>query len=166
MNWSTTDLCDAYEDLLDSGELQIVQGAWLAFGARQAFSGPVRLARAFEDNSVVAAALQEAGQGAVLVVDGGGSMRRAMLGGNLARAAAANGWVGIVVHGAVRDVEEIDATAIGVRALGLCPRRTAKRGLGKRDVPVSFCGVTMRPGCWLYVDRDSMLVSPRELQRP
>jgi regulator of ribonuclease activity A len=163
ITWATTDLCDEREDLLESGELQIVQGQWLCLGARQAFGGQVRLACAFEDNSVVASALQESGDGAVLVVDAGGSLRRAMLGGNLARTAAANGWAGVVVHGAVRDAQEIDGAAIGVRALGLCPRRSIKRGQGQRDSSVTFCGVTIVPGAWLYADRDGILVSSRSL---
>jgi len=158
-NWATTDLCDQHEALIESGALQIVQGTWTALGGKISFGGPARLVYAFEDNSLVAESLQGAGHGAVLVVDGGGSLRRALVGGNLARAAQSNGWAGILVYGAVRDADEIDAAAIGVRALGLCPRRSVKRGLGRRDEPLTFSGVTIRPGDWIYADRDAILVS-------
>jgi regulator of ribonuclease activity A len=160
---STTDLCDRHEDLLDSGELQIVQGAWQWFGARRCLAGPARLLQVFEDNSLVADALRGAGDGAVLVVDGGGSLRRALIGGNLAQSAQQNGWAGALVYGAVRDTREIDAAAIGVCALGACPRRSIKRGQGQRDIAVSFGAVTIRPGAWIYADEDGILVSARRL---
>jgi regulator of ribonuclease activity A len=160
---STSDLCDRHEDLLEAGELQIIQGTWQWFGARRSFEGPVRLLQVFEDNSLVADALRGAGEGAVLVVDGGGSLRRALIGGNLAQAAQLNGWAGALVYGAVRDTREIDAAAIGVCALGACPRRSIKRGQGQRDGAVSFGGVTIRPGAWIYADADGILVSSRRL---
>jgi regulator of ribonuclease activity A len=161
--WSTTDLCDAHEDLLEAGELQVVYGAWQWFGQRRAFAGPARPLQVFEDNSLVAEALKRPGQGAVLVVDGGGSLRRALIGGNLAQAAQANGWAGALVHGAVRDRGEIDAAQIGICALGLCPRRSVKRGQGVADVAVGFGAATIRPGAWVYADADGILVSAREL---
>jgi len=161
--WTTTDLCDAHEDLLEAGLVRIVQGPWLTLGATESFCGQARVLRAFEDNSLVAELLKSAGDGAVLVVDAGASLRRAMLGGNLARAGAQNGWAGIVMHGAVRDADEIDAAPIGVRAVGLCPRRSLKRGQGQRNVAVSFRGVTVKPGAWIYADRDSILVAPHRL---
>jgi len=160
---STTDLCDRHEDLLETGELQVVQGSWHWYGARRCFAGPARLVQVFEDNSLVAEALREAGDGAVLVVDGGGSLRRALIGGNLAQAAEQNGWAGALIHGAVRDTREIDAAAIGVCALGVCPRRSIKRGQGQRDSAVSFGAVTIRPGAWIYADADGILVSARRL---
>ena len=163
--WSTTDLCDAHEDLLDCGELQVVHGAWQWFGQRRAFAGPARPLLVFEDNSRVGEALKQPGQGAVLVIDGGGSLHRALIGGNLALAAQANGWAGAVVHGAVRDRAEIDAARFAICALGLCPRRSVKRGQGIADVAVSFGGATIRPGAWVYADADGILVSVRELAR-
>lgn len=160
---STTDLCDAHEALFDSGELQVLAPGSLAFGARPKFCGPARTIKLFEDNSLLAQAVKEAGQGQVLVVDAGGSVRCAVLGGNLARNAADNGWAGVVVYGAVRDVAEIDACQVGVRALAVTPRRSIKRGEGQRDLAVTVFGAQVRPGDWIYADRDGVLVSRRRL---
>jgi regulator of ribonuclease activity A len=159
----TTDLCDANEPLFDSGELRVLPSGLLSFGARERFCGAARTIKLFEDNSLLAQAVREPGAGQVLVVDGGGSARCAVLGGNLARSAAENGWAGVIVFGAVRDVEEIDGCAIGVRALAVTPRRSVKRGEGQRDLVVAVCGVTIRPGDWIYADRDGVLVSERAL---
>ena len=159
----TTDLCDANEPLLESGELRVLAPGLLSFGARERFCGTARTIKLFEDNSLLAQAVREPGAGQVLVVDAGGSARCAVLGGNLARSAADNGWVGVIVFGAVRDVEEIDGCAIGVRALAVTPRRSVKRGEGQRDLAVAVCGVTVRPGDWVYADRDGVLVSGRAL---
>ena len=159
----TTDLCDANELLLESGELRVLAPGLLSFGARERFCGTARTIKLFEDNSLLAQAVREPGAGQVLVVDAGGSARCAVLGGNLARSAADNGWAGVIVFGAVRDVEEIDGCAIGVRALAVTPRRSVKRGEGQRDLAVAVCGVTVRPGDWVYADRDGVLVSGRAL---
>jgi regulator of ribonuclease activity A len=159
----TTDLCDANEALFDSGELQVLAPGLLSFGARERFCGKARTIKLFEDNSVLAKAVKEAGAGQVLVIDAGGSTRCAVLGGNLARSAADNGWAGVVVFGAVRDAEEIDGCAIGVRALAVTPRRSVKRGEGQRDLVVSACGAIVRPGDWIYADRDGVLVCSRPL---
>jgi regulator of ribonuclease activity A len=118
----------------------------------------VSTVRCFEDNSLVKAALEEAGKHRVLVVDGGGSLRRALLGGNLAAAAVRNGWSGIVVHGCVRDSVELARSEVGVRALALVPLPTEKRNTGARDVPVQVAGVWVRPGDWLYADDDGIVV--------
>ena len=159
----TTDLCDANEGLFDSGELQVLCPGLLSFGSRERFYGTARTIKLFEDNSLLAQAVKEAGNGQVLVVDAGGSTRCAVLGGNLARSAADNGWAGVVVFGAVRDVEEIDGCAVGVRALAVTPRRSVKRGEGQRDLVVSVCGAIVRPGDWIYADRDGVLVSAQPL---
>ncbi len=161
----TADLCDANEALLESGELQVLTPGLLSFGARQQFFGPVRTIKLFEDNSLLAQAVKQPGNGEVLIVDAGGSSRCAVLGGNLARDAATNGWAGVVVYGAVRDCEEIDGFDIGVRALATTPRRSIKRGEGQRDVVVSILGARIRPGDWFYADRDGALVSTRSLQQ-
>lgn len=161
--WSTTDLCDVHEALMESGELQVVQAAWQWFGSARSFAGPARPLQVIDDNSLVGEALKRPGEGAVLVIDGGGSLRRALIGGNLARAAQANGWAGAVVHGAVRDRAELDAVPIGICALGLCPRRSVKRGQGVAGIAVSFGGATIRPDAWIYADADGILVSAGRL---
>lgn len=161
----TTDLCDTNEQLFDSGELQVLAPGLLCFGSRERFCGTARTIKLFEDNSLLAQAVKEAGNGQVLVVDAGGSTRCAVLGGNLARSAADNRWAGVVIFGAVRDVGEIDGCSIGVRALAVTPRRSVKRGEGQRDLVVSVCGAIVRPGDWIYADRDGVLVSARSLHR-
>lgn len=163
MTVCTTDLCDAHEDWLLDGRLQVMAPGLLSLGARATFAGPATTLKLFEDNSLLAEAVKTPGQGRVLVVDAGGSLRCAVIGGNLAKAAADNGWAAVVVHGAARDADEIDACNVAVRALGLHPRRSVKRGTGERDVPVQFLGVTVRPGMWLYGDRDGVLVSSEPL---
>lgn len=155
----TTDLCDANEDRIADGRLVVLAPGWLHFGRRVAFAGPVTTLRVFEDNSLVAEAVRTEGDGRVLVIDGGGSLRCALVGGNLAKAAAENGWQGIVVNGAVRDADELDALDIGVRAMGLHPVRSIKRGQGEREVAIALSGALVRPGDWVYADRDGMLVS-------
>jgi len=160
---STTDLCDANEALFESGELQVLAPGLLRFGARERFCGVARTIKLFEDNSLLAQAVKEPGAGQVLVVDAGGSTRCAVLGGNLARSAADNGWAGVLVFGAVRDVDEIDGCAVGVRALAVTPRRSVKRGEGQRQLVVHVCDAIVRPGDWIYADRDGVLVSSRPL---
>lgn len=161
----TADLCDANEALFDSGELQVLGPGLLSFGERQRFCGTACTIKLFEDNSVLAQMVKEPGAGQVLVVDAGGSTRCAVLGGNLARLAAASGWAGVIVFGAVRDLEEIGGCAIGVRAVAVTPRRSVKRGEGQRDLVVSVCGALVRPGDWIYADRDGVLVCSRPLHR-
>jgi regulator of ribonuclease activity A len=160
---ATTDLCDAHEHLLPSGELQVLAPGYLALGQRRSFHGAAVTLKVHEDNSLVAELVKTPGEGRVLVVDGGGSLRCALFGGNLAVAAAANGWAGLLIHGCARDADEIDACAIGVRALALHPRRSVKRGVGERDAVLSFGGVRVAPGDWIYADRDGVLVARQAL---
>ncbi|MFN7571097.1 MAG: ribonuclease E activity regulator RraA [Betaproteobacteria bacterium] len=161
--FATTDLCDAHEDLLASGALRIVSVPLLAFGQRRRFAGPAATLKLFEDNSLLAEAVKTPGNGRVLVVDAGGSTRCAVLGGNLAMAAAASDWAGVLIAGAVRDADEIDACDLGVRALALCPRRSVKRGQGERDAVLDFLGARVAPGHWVYADRDGVLIADRPL---
>src|SRR5690606_38596291 len=160
---ATTDLCDANEASLDSGSLRVLSPALRAWGAHAAFCGPAATVRCFEDNTLVRSQLEKPGEGRVLVVDGGGSQRFALLGGNLAVLAERNGWAGVVINGCVRDTVEIDRCAIGVRALAAMPRRSRKLGGGSIDVPVDFAGVGVAPGQWIYADADGILVSDRPL---
>lgn len=155
----TCDLCDAHKNDSD-GALRVLPPVFRSFGARARFAGPVATVKCHEDNSLVKAALDTPGQGRVLVVDGGGSLRRALVGGNLAAAAARNGWAGIVVDGAVRDVAELAACDVGIRALALMPLPTDKRNQGQAEVPVVVQGVIVRPGEWLYADEDGIVVLP------
>ena len=155
MTLTTTDLSDAHP------EAQVCDPVFQSFGGRTSFSGPITTLKVFEDNSMVREIVQTPGEGRVLVVDGGGSLRCGLFGGNLAVAAAKNGWAGVVINGCARDADEIDAEPIGVRALALHPRRS-ERGLhsGQAGIPVHFAGVLFREGEWLLADRDGVLVLP------
>jgi regulator of ribonuclease activity A len=159
MTFATTDLCDAHEDQLAAGTLRALEPVFLAFGGAPAFSGPAVTLKLFEDNALVRATLEEPGDGRVLVVDGGGSLRCALVGGNIARLAEKNRWAGIVVHGCVRDTFELNACNVGIRALATHPQRGQKRGGGERDVPVRLPGALVRPGEWVYADVDGVLVA-------
>lgn len=156
-DFSTCDLCDAHKGDL-SGAFRVLPPVLRDFGAVRKFAGPVTTVKCFEDNSLVKAAVESPGNGRVLVVDGGGSMRRALLGGNLGAAAARNGWAGVVIDGCVRDVAELAGCALGIRALAVIPLPTEKRGEGQRDVAVQIQGVWVRPGDMLYADADGMVV--------
>ena len=158
MSFYTADLCDAHE-----AEVRTTEPVFSIYGRQIRFGGPIRTLRVFEDNSLVKKVLATTGAGAVLVVDGGASVRCALLGGNLAELAAANGWAGLVINGCVRDVHEINACDIGVRALGSCPRKSEKRGQGDEQLELSFAGVTFRPGEFLYADLDGVIVSASDL---
>lgn len=154
MTPATTDLSDSHP------EAQVCEPIFADFGGRLAFHGPIRTVKVFEDNAAVRAALETAGEGAVLVVDGGGSTRCALFGGNLGQLAVKNGWAGVVVYGCIRDSEEISQQEIGLKALGTHPRKSEK-GLHSavNNRVVSFAGVSFRPGAWLYADADGILVS-------
>ena len=135
----------------------------LDFGGRVAFHGEISTIKAFEDNSRVREAVAEPGRGRVLVVDGGGSRVRAMLGDLLAAKATENGWAGIVINGVIRDSAVIATLDLGVKALGRCPRKTEKLGDGRRDVVLELGGVTIVPGQWLYADADGVVVMDRQV---
>ncbi|MCE9666030.1 ribonuclease E activity regulator RraA [Halomonas sp. M5N1S17] len=153
----TPDICDAHP------EVQVLDPIFVNFGGREAFCGPVRTVKCFEDNSLVKEAVAEPGDGAVLVVDAGGSHRCAMLGDMVAEQAVDNGWSGVVLYGCVRDVDVLAETDLGVQALGTHPRKSEKRGEGQRDVPVTFAGVTLKPGQWLYADNNGIVVAEARL---
>lgn len=163
ISFSTCDFCDAHKDDT-SGMLRVLPPIFHSYGAAPSFAGTIVTVRCHEDNSVVKQVLeQEPGQGRVLVVDGGGVLQRALVGGKIAAAAARNGWAGLVVYGAVRDQLELASTLLGIRALALVPMPTSRAGQGQRDVPVQVQGVWLRPGEWLYADADGIVVAERPL---
>lgn len=151
-------------DLSDSApQARAIELAFGNYGAVKVFSGPAVTIKCHEDNSLVKQAVGEAGEGRVLVVDGGGSRRRALLGDMLAEQAASNDWAGLVIFGVIRDVDEIGAISVGVQALGTIPVKTEKLGVGQRDIPVSFGGVDILPGDYIYADNNGVLVSRQAL---
>lgn len=158
MDFKTTDLCDEFSD-----RLQIAEPVFGDYGGEVMFCGPITTLKVFEDNSLVRAALEEPGDGRVLVVDGGGSMRCALLGDQLAELAEDNDWAGIVINGCIRDSTAVADLNIGVKALGVHPLKSVKRGVGERDLSVRFAGVNFVPGAFLYADEDGLLVADEPL---
>ena len=158
MTFTTADLCDAHP-----GSLQLVQPLFHDYGGASRFAGPIDTLRVFEDNALVRQALETRGQGRVLVVDGGGSLKSALVGGRLAILARDNGWAGLIVNGCVRDSAETRKVPVGIKALNTSPMRSGKSGSGERGVPVSFAGVTFSPGQFVYADEDGVLVADRSL---
>ena len=154
----TADLCDDHAD-----SLQVAEIFFLDLGGHRAFHGEIQTIKAFEDNSLVREAVATSGKGKVLVIDSGGSTRRAMLGDLLAKKAVENGWEGVIVNGCIRDSAAISEMPIGVKALGTCPLKTEKRGLGDANVPVRFAGVDFVPGQFVYADEDGIVVSKNAL---
>ena len=151
-DWTTADLSDAWPDA------PVLSVPLHAFGGPRRFCGPAATVRCFEDNSRVREALSEPGLGRVLVVDGGGSTRCALVGDLLAAKGVENGWAGVVVWGAVRDAAVLATLPLGVMALGACPRKSTRRGEGQRDLALSLPGAAVRPGDWIYADLDGVLV--------
>ncbi len=154
----TADLVDEHDD-----RVRLCDRPWRRFGRVRSFWGPVATVRCFEDNALLKKALQERGDGRVMVVDGGGSTRCALIGDQIAAILAAGGWAGIVLNGAIRDSAEIDAMPVGVFCLGTTPKKSAKDGGGHRNVPIEFGGVEFRPGAYVYCDADGVLVSAEAL---
>ena len=152
------ELCDQYPE-----QVRVLEPMFMNFGGKERFYGEVVTIKAFEDNSLVREQVAQDGTGKVLVVDGGGSLRRAMLGDMLAEKAANNGWQGIVLYACIRDVNAIGEIDLGVQALATHPVKTDKRGLGDLNVPVTFGGTTIKPGDYLYADNNGVLVSDLEL---
>jgi regulator of ribonuclease activity A len=157
---STCDLCDTHKN---DDTLRVLPPVFHNYGGLSRFGGPVHTVKCHEDNSQLKAAVESPGQARVLVVDGGGSLRRALLGGNLAAAAARNGWAGVVIDGCVRDKAELAACALGIRALALLPLPTVRRNEGQAGMPVQVQGVWVRPGDWLYADEDGIVVAAHAL---
>lgn len=154
---STPDLSD------EAPEVRALELQFYNFGAIVQFSGRAVTIKCHEDNSLVKQCVDEAGAGRVIVVDGGGSQRRALLGDMLAEKAAANGWAGLVINGVIRDVDEIGQTNLGVQALGTCPIKTEKLGMGQRDIVIHMGGADIAPGDYVYADNNGVIVSKRAL---
>lgn len=155
---STPDLCDAHED-----SVQVLDPIFVNFGGIDNFGGEIVTVKCFEDNSLVKDTLATNGLGKVLVVDGGGSMRRALMGDNIAASAVKNGWAGVVIFGAIRDCDEIGEMALGVQALGTIPLKTEKRGLGDKNIALRFAGCDIKPGDFLYADNNGIIISAKKL---
>ncbi len=155
---STPDLCDQHEDSVSVVEVQMQ-----SFGGKDSFGGPITTVKCHEDNSLIKELASQPGNGRVMVVDGGGSMRRALLGDQIAENAVRNGWQGFVIYGCVRDVEHLQQLELGVKALGAVPLRTQKRGIGDQDIEIRFGGVTFVPGYHLYADRNGIILSAKPL---
>ncbi|MDJ0879459.1 MAG: ribonuclease E activity regulator RraA [Halieaceae bacterium] len=154
----TPDIADEFPEDVHAIELD-----FRSYGAVKAFSGEVVTVKCYEDNSLVKELVGTPGEGRVLVVDGGGSKRRALLGDMLAAKAADNNWSGLVINGVIRDVDEIGVTQLGVKALGTIPLKTEKLGHGQQDIPLHLGGVNIHPGDWVYADNNGVLVAGRKL---
>jgi regulator of ribonuclease activity A len=158
MDFKTADLCDEFEQ-----SVGVAEPLFNDYGRATSFYGKMVTVKVFEDNVLVREALETDGQQRVLVVDGGGSTRCALVGDKLAQLAYNNRWAGIVVNGCIRDSDEISGITVGVKALYAVPRRSGKEGIGERDVPVDFAGITFTPGHYLYADPDGIIVTDRDL---
>ena len=155
-SYTVPDICDDFIE-----EISVLEPLFSDFGGKSKFSGEIVTIKCFEDNSLVRDAVRSEGRGRVLVVDGGGSMRHALLGDLLAAAAAENGWQGLLINGCVRDVEILETIDLGVKALNCYPVKTEKRGEGKLDVNVTFAGARIQPGNFLYSDANGVVIASR-----
>ena len=156
----TPDLCDEYP------EVEVLEPMFSNYGARESFGGEVVTIKCHEDNSLVKQNVDNPGKGKVMVVDGGGSMRAALLGDMLAEKAAKNEWEGIIIYGCIRDVDVIMEIDLGVQALATNPRKTEKKGIGEINIPVKFAGVEIKPGQFIYADNNGIIVSDKALSMP
>ena len=158
MDFRTADLCDQFSD-----DIEVCEPLFRSYGGHMRFAGRIATIKCFEDNSRVRELVKEPGDGRVLIIDAGGSMRRAVLGDMLAQSAVDQGWSGVIIFGCIRDSAAIAQMPLGVHALGTLPMKTDKRGEGQRDLAVRFAGATFRPGEWVYADEDGIIVARRSL---
>ncbi len=157
MPYITPDLCDQYP------EVEVFDLIFNNYGGKKSFGGEVVTVKCFEDNSLVKELVATNGTGKVMVVDGGGSLRAALLGDMLAEKAVENGWQGLVIYGCIRDIDIISTLDLGVQALNIHPRKTEKRGLGDLNVVLTFAGVTIKPGMYVYADNNGIILSGKSL---
>lgn len=158
MDFATADLCDAFPQLV-----RPLEPLFREYSPLEKFAGPIETLTVFEDNVLVQQALASEGRGRVLVVDGGGSLRRALVGGRLAGLAERNGWSGILINGCIRDSAELRRIRVGIRALNTAPMASGKQGTGHWGGDITFAGVTFLPGHFLYADGDGILLADRNL---
>ena len=158
MSFSTPDLCDQFSDLV-----QVLTPMLNSYGGISSFGGEIVTVKCFEDNSLVKEQMSLPGRGKILVVDGGGSLRKALLGDMIAASAVKNGWAGLIIYGCIRDVDAIKEMQLGVQALNTIPLKTEKRGIGDLNIPVTFGGVTFKPGEFVYADRNGVIVANKAL---
>ncbi len=158
MSFSTADLCDAHR-----ADVQVAEPLFRDFGGTRSFAGAIVTVHVHDDNVLVRHALNHPGEGRVLVVDGEGSLRCALLGDQLAQMAVDHGWAGVLVHGCVRDSARIARMPLGIKALAACPLKSGKEGKGRHNAVLRFAGVTFEPGAWVYADEDGLLVAARKL---
>lgn len=159
MTFVTCDLCDDNADTVSA----VTGHQWRNYGGRKAFGGEVVTVKCFEDNSRVKEHLATEGKGKVLVVDGGGSLRNALIGDMIAEKAVQNGWEGVIIYGACRDVDELAKLDIGVMTLGCVPIKSVRRDEGQLNIPITFGGVTFQPGHYVYVDNNGIIAAPHAL---
>jgi len=157
----TPDLCDAFPELV-----RVVEPLFTNYGGRESFGGQIITVKCHEDNSLVKEHVANPGEGRVMVVDGGGSLRCALLGDMLAEKAAKNNWAGLIIFGCIRDVDEIRNTELGVQALRTTPIKSNRQGRGDLNIPVTFGGVTFEPGDYAYADNNGIIVSKQPLNMP
>jgi regulator of ribonuclease activity A len=158
MSYSTPDLCDDYPELV-----QVLEPMLANYGGRDSFGGEIVTVKCHEDNSLVKENAGKPGYGKVMVIDGGGSLRRALLGDMIAENAVKNGWEGLIIYGCVRDVDALASLDLGVQAMGSVPLKTDKRNIGDFNIPLIFGGVTFKPGDYVYADNNGVIVSPEAL---
>ena len=158
MEFKTADLCDRFPD-----EVQVADPLLHDYGGRTIFGGPIETLDVYEDDVLLRETLEQAGAGRVLVVDGGGSIRCALLDVRMAQLAQDNGWAGVVIHGCIRNADQIGEVALGLKALSTVPRASRHLGRGELSRPLHFASVTFRPGHYLYADADGIVVAPRDL---
>jgi regulator of ribonuclease activity A len=158
VDFTTADLCDEYPRLV-----RVLDPLFRNYGGSDRFSGPVETVQVYEDNAVVRETLETQGRGRVLVVDGGGSVRCALVGGRLGQLAQSNGWSGLLINGCVRDTLELARLSVGIKALNTVPMRSAKEGKGSVGETINFAGVSFAPGKVLYADADGIILADRQL---
>jgi regulator of ribonuclease activity A len=158
MDYSTSDLCDAFPDVID-----VLEPMFINFGGLHSFGGSIKTVKCFENNELIRDILSQDGNGQVLLIDGGGSTRRALIDIELAELAVENNWQGIIVYGAVRHVDELEDIELGIQAIASIPVAADSEGAGEDEVGVNFAGVSFFDGDYVYADSTGIILSAEEL---